>query len=271
MPVVWCRSELRFFGRGIKQIVARMQKNPKRAAQESSHEVLPVAAARPILMLLLPVAPLFLISFLPIAILTSCKSINTPDQQQAPPSNKIPDGLTPEEYFQYGLKYKAMGRIEMSRAAMKRVLEGAAGSVVGAGKNQSKNQSELQQKASLFLKHYLPKEPVSLEAEQRNIIAFNQARKGDTEAARQSFKSLIRDFPQFEWPYGNLSAVLLKDGMYDEAQQLLEQALKINPDYSNAWLYMAQIKKLKSDPEGAQECMRHVIKVDQVDQSRSVR
>lgn len=119
--------------------------------------------------------------------------------------------------------------------------------------------------ARRFLKTKIPRFPVPLFAEQKNIEGFNLMATGDVDAARATFEELIKDFPDFEWPYGNLAVLCLHDGKIPKAKELLEVALKINPDYVNGWLHMATAKGLELDLDGARRCVERALESDPTD------
>lgn len=170
------------------------------------------------------------------------------------PPRDVPEGLTASEYYELGIKYKSMGWTEQARDSM-------------SFANEVEPDSEIGKAAIRFLKTKLPRFPVPLLAEQRNIEGFNQMARGDCDGARETFKTLIRDFPDFEWPYGNLSVLYLQDKQTKEARDLLSRALEINPDYVNGWLHLAAAKGMDLDITGAKESVKRALEADPTDQN----
>lgn len=168
------------------------------------------------------------------------------------PPREVPEGLTASEYYALGIKYKSMGWTEQARDSLVMAQELEPG-------------SEIALTANRFLKTKLPRFPVPLLAEQRNIEGFNQMALGDCDGAKETFKELIKEFPDFEWPYGNLSVLYLQDNQTKEARDLLSRALEINPDYVNGWLHLAAAKGMDLDFEGAKECVRRALEADPTD------
>lgn len=168
------------------------------------------------------------------------------------PPREVPEGLTAAEYYKLGVQYKSMGWTEQARDALTLATE-----IDGEG--------DIARSARRFLRTKLPRFPVPLLAEQKNIEGFNQMATGNAEAAKQTFKELIRDFPDFEWPYGNLSVLFLQEGATDEARNLLVRALEINPDYVNGWLHMAAAKGMDMDFDGARDCVKRALDADPTD------
>lgn len=168
------------------------------------------------------------------------------------PPRDVPEGLTAAEYYKLGIQYKAMGWTEQARDAMTFAVE-------------TGDESDVAKSARRFLKTKLPRFPVPLLAEQRNIEGFNQMVTGEAGAARETFEELIHDFPDFEWPYGNLSLILLQEGRTDRAKELLHHALEINPHYVNGWLHLATAHSLELDFSSAKECVRKALDSDPAD------
>ena len=168
------------------------------------------------------------------------------------PPRDVPEGLTAPEYYRLAIEYKKMGWIEQARDASVLAIENGG-------------TTDVAKAARLFLKTKVPKFPVPLLAEQRYIEGFNQMALGDTGDARHTFEALIKDYPDFEWPYGQLSVLYLQEGRNEKAKELLKVALEINPDYVNGWLHMATANGLELDFEAAKECVARALVSDPTD------
>lgn len=168
------------------------------------------------------------------------------------PPREVPEGLSAQEYYKLGVQYKSMGWTEQARDALNFALE-------------DNSDAETTASAKRFLRTKIPRFPVPLLAEQKNIEGFNLMATGDVVAARSTFEELIAQFPDFEWPYGNLAVLCLHDGQIPKAKDLLEQALEINPDYVNGWLHMATAKGLELDLDGARKCVERALESDPTD------
>jgi tetratricopeptide (TPR) repeat protein len=168
------------------------------------------------------------------------------------PPRDVPEGLTATEYYNLGIEYKKMGWTEQARDAMTLAAENA-------------EDVQVADRARRFLKTKIPRFPVPLLAEQKNIKGFNLMAEGDAAAAKKMFEELIRDFPDFEWPYGNLSAIYLQEGKHGRAKELLRTALKVNPDYVTGWLRMAEAKGSEQDYQGALDCVKRALASDPSD------
>lgn len=123
-------------------------------------------------------------------------------------------------YFALGLQYKDSGWVERARAALQKAAkldpEGTAG-----------------HSAQVFLDIAIPKKFTSEEAIMGNIAAYNLMAASRNDAAVSKFREVIAQYPDFEWPYGNLASMYLDDGHFDEAEALVDKALAINPCYLN--------------------------------------
>lgn len=168
------------------------------------------------------------------------------------PPRDVPEGLSAEEYLRLGIKYKAMGWTEQARDALHFAI-------------QAGSDPEIVESAERFLRTKIPRFPVPLFAEQKNIEGFNLMSTGNVDQAQELFEELIRDFPDFEWPYGNLAVLYLHTQKIEEAKELLEKSLAINPHYVNGWLHMATAKSLEADFSGARECVERALQADPTD------
>lgn len=168
------------------------------------------------------------------------------------PPRDVPEGLTASEYYKLGVQYKSMGWTEQARDALTMAAEDGS-------------DPDVTESARRFLRTKIPRFPVPLLAEQKNIEGFNQMATGDALGARTTFEELIREFPDFEWPYGNLSVLYLQEGQTERAKDLLDKALAINPHYVNGWLHMATARGLELDFDGAKDCVRKALDSDPTD------
>jgi tetratricopeptide (TPR) repeat protein len=172
------------------------------------------------------------------------------DIKEAPkPPREVPSDLTGSEYRELGQKYKEMGWMEQARAALQFAID-------------LDPESDSGRKALRFLRSKIPHVPVPLVAEQNNILGFNQMFSGEIEGARQTFQALIREYPDFEWPYGNLGSLLIQTGDIDAARKMLDKAVAINPHYVNAWLHLARLHAINSDLDAAYQCLDRVAEID---------
>lgn len=161
----------------------------------------------------------------------------------------VPSGQSAAQYYQLGVKYKGAGWTEPARDSLKRAIklepQGADG-----------------KRAAIYLHAYLPRYAVPQEAVQMNISGFNQAARGHNEQARQTYESCIKQFPKFEWPYGNLAALYISQGKLDEAKQLLKKILDVNPQYVNGWIHLAEANIASQDFKCAAECLNIAAAID---------
>jgi tetratricopeptide (TPR) repeat protein len=162
---------------------------------------------------------------------------------------EVPEGLTPAQYYELGVSYRELGWTEQARDALTQAIEGDPEGDVGA-------------RARQFLQTKIPRHPVPLYAEQKNIEAFNLTARGYEAEAIETYELLIEEYPDFEWPYGNLGALFTKRGRPDLARKLLEKAVVINPYYVNGWVHLARARALLGDTEGARQCVKRILEVD---------
>lgn len=171
------------------------------------------------------------------------------EKVQTPPREVPTSGLSAQEYFDLGLRYKECGWTEQARDALKYSMERDPEGDVG-------------KRALGYLRSKIPRHPVPLLAEQSNIEGFNQMVSGDTAGAKKTFCELIRTHPDFEWPYGNLGSLYVREGNLELAEETLVKAVEINPYYVNAWLHLSRANMLSSKFDQARYCLKRVHDID---------
>lgn len=171
--------------------------------------------------------------------------------QAEPPPRELPEDLTAEEYWQLAVRYKQVGWTEQARDALTTAIELDGDGPVGI-------------KARSFLRSKIPRYPVPLMAEQLNIQGYNQMFVNENEAQRM-FENLVKDYPDFEWPYGNLGSLLIKRGRLETAQDLLVKAVQINPYYINGWLHLSRVYAIQENFSAAEDCLQRVTAIDASD------
>ncbi len=177
-----------------------------------------------------------------------------PTNPKSIPPEEVPEGLTADKYYELGTKYKDLGWIFQSKMALAKAIQLGAGTEVGT-------------KAQRFLDTKLPKHSVPAEATQRNVLGFNQMFSGDKGAAKKTFEDLIAEFPDFEWPYSNLSSIYIEEKNVEQAKSLINKALEINPSYLNAWLHLADACELEKDHDGAMQALERACALAPDDQA----
>ncbi|MFA7337847.1 MAG: tetratricopeptide repeat protein [Candidatus Obscuribacterales bacterium] len=171
--------------------------------------------------------------------------------QAEPPPRELPEDLTAEEYWQLAVRYKQVGWTEQARDALTTAIELDGDGPVGI-------------KCRSFLRSKIPRYPVPLMAEQLNIQGYNQMFVNESEAQRM-FENLVKDYPDFEWPYGNLGSLLIKRGRLEKAQELLVKAVQINPYYINGWLHLSRVYAIQENFSAAEDCLQRVTAIDASD------
>jgi len=168
-----------------------------------------------------------------------------------PPPRELPESLSAEEYWQLAVRYKQVGWTEQARDALTAAIEIDGDGPVGT-------------KARCFLRSKIPRYPVPLMAEQLNIQGYNQMFVNENESQKM-FERLVSEYPDFEWPYGNLGSLLIKKGQLEKAQDLLIKAVQINAFYINGWLHLSRVYAIQGDFRAAEDCLHRVTKIDESD------
>lgn len=152
------------------------------------------------------------------------------------------------EFYENGIQYKAYGWTERARQSLTTAAKLDPDGPIG-------------RKASIYLKSHIPAYPVVQEAEQQNIRAhYLSYRNG--EQSKAIWNDLIERYPNFEWPYANLGQELVREGRATEAIPLLEKALTINPQYTNALHHMFVAQSLSNNRTAAIEYLRRCAQSD---------
>lgn len=158
-------------------------------------------------------------------------------QSQGEPAQEIPDGLAPEDNFALGLELQAVGRLEDARVVMQRVVDNCSGTENAEGdrKNtgESESAAELKARAQEFIRTQLPRNPISVEAQQRCIDAL-KSMATDQKGSKQSLIDLTMEYPDFEWPFLFLGNLYMLDGSFRKAERLIRRVIKGNPDLIKA-------------------------------------
>jgi len=169
------------------------------------------------------------------------------------PGRDLPEGLSAQEYIEAAKQYKTLGWCEQARDALEKAMEIAREPAVVRGARQ-------------YLITRIPRQPVPHMAVQRNIQGHHQMVRGDLDAAKKTFEALALEYPDFEWPRGNLGLVYAQLGEIEKAEQTLSDVLDYNPDYLNAWLHLARLKAAKLEVREAQRYLDKALRLDPEDQ-----
>ena len=144
------------------------------------------------------------------------------------PPDVVPEGLTAEEYLELGNWYQASKKSEQARKCWNSVIE-------------LKPDSELSTSAKSKLDEHIPIKEIPQEAidDFQNALLQNFSDPG---ACKESLLELIEKHPDFEWPYRAMGELYIRNfGDLKEARAMLEKSLKLNPNYSSAYLTMAEL------------------------------
>lgn len=150
-------------------------------------------------------------------------------------------------YYRQAASYCEDGFVYEAREAIDKLME-------------LDSKGEAAKKATVLTKYYLPKaEDISKKALTLNRKGVdNSCCQNTFDEAIEYFNLAIEESPDFEWPYNNLAMVIYrKDKDYQEALKLLDDALKLNPDYIYAriglgTIYFAQARELFQEKKYAE-------------------
>lgn len=164
------------------------------------------------------------------------------------PTRDVPEGLSADEYLNIANQYKSMGWTEQARDALLMANE--------------VDPQDVGPKALRYLRTKIPRHPVPHHAVKKNIWGHSLFIRGELEEAKKIFQELIKDYPDFEWPYGNLGAVYIQQGKISNAKDILAKAIDINENYLNAWLHLARARAAVLEIREAQSCVDKALRLD---------
>lgn len=144
------------------------------------------------------------------------------------PVDFLPDGLGAAEYLKMGARYEQFGYAEQARMALKEAVKTAP-------------ESKEAKRAGLRLKTRIPLREVRDDATSLYVDALKLFYVQELDESKQTLKLLIRDYPDFEWPYIQLGRIVMMDGDIERARDLCGQALKLNGSLLKAHLLLATI------------------------------
>ena len=127
----------------------------------------------------------------------------------------VPKNLSPREYFELGVVYRLTGWIELAKECLTKAESLADGQAVAVH-------------AERLRRTELPRMTVPTEAIEGNIEGFNLM-QSEPEKAKRIFEKLMETYPDFEWPFTNLSKIYIKEGDFTKARGLAKYAHTVNP------------------------------------------
>ncbi len=168
-------------------------------------------------------------------------------ESELPPKD-VPLGLSSQEYYELGLKYKAIGWIGQSKDSLQKAIE-------------QDSFGNVSHKALTFMKTRLPLREVPQEAVRANIEGYNNM-LSNPKIAKQIWWRLTEEYPEFEWPFSNLASLLITEGDITQARRLLERAIELNPCYINALLHLANSYAVEMEYKKAIDCIDRIIDLE---------
>lgn len=144
------------------------------------------------------------------------------------PIDYLPEGLSAADYLKMGARYEQFGYAEQARSALKETIKLAP-------------QSNEAKRARLRLSTRIPGQEVTSDAGRRYVDALKSFVTQELDECKQTLELLIRDYPEFEWPYLQLGRLLMMEGEIERAKDLAGKVLKLNPYMLKAHLLLATI------------------------------
>lgn len=155
--------------------------------------------------------------------------------------DNVPEGKSAKEYYKLGVKYAAANWPEHARDALKRAIKLDPKGPFGHN-------------AFVYLQTHIPVVPVLPETLSEFRTGIHAIEIQNFDQAIQELSKCIQRHPGFEWPYLQLSRVYNDQGKLEFAKEYAQKALKINPKYAEAWIFLAQIHTKQKQIGLAKEC-----------------
>ena len=144
------------------------------------------------------------------------------------PVEYLPEGLDACQYLKMGARYEQFGYAEQARLALKEAIKAAP-------------QANEAKRAKLRLSTRIPAREVKDDATRRYVDALKLFVTQELDESKQTLELLIRDYPDFEWPYLQLGRILMLEGQIDRARDLAAKVLKLNQQMLKAHFLIATI------------------------------
>ncbi|MEZ4543017.1 MAG: hypothetical protein R3C24_03845 [Cyanobacteriota/Melainabacteria group bacterium] len=165
------------------------------------------------------------------------------------PSRDVPSGLKAGDYLVLGKRYLALFWPEQARDALEHVLE-----LVPSGPER--------EQAEKLLLTKVPLHPVPYLAVKRFINARRLASLGRGREAREAYRLLVEDYPEFEWALEQYAIQRIQDGEVEEALDLLDRILASNEGYVSAYLHKARAHAIKGEVFESQTALDRATRLD---------
>ncbi len=144
------------------------------------------------------------------------------------PIDYLPEGLSQIEYLKMGARYEQLGFAEQARAALEKTISQGSDTMQG-------------KRAKIRLRTRIPRDKVSDDATRRYVDALKLYITQEIVDAKAKLELLIREYPDFEWPYIQLGHILLTAGEVDRALDLAAKVVRQNPNMIKGWLMLSTI------------------------------
>ena len=154
------------------------------------------------------------------------------------PEKFVPEGLSADQYWILGIQMLDMGWPDTARQALQKVIS-------------LKPNGALAKKAKRTITTELPINDPPARALELNNKAWNLCHLGHSAEAQSLLEECIKDYPEFEWPYQNLSAIQAEQGLTNNAESTTRTLLEKNPKDIASWCNLASFQIQQGDNQAA--------------------
>lgn len=103
----------------------------------------------------------------------------------------------------------------------------------------------------------------------QQLVVFDSAvaalAAGQLDDAEKQLKSLAQNPAKYSGVQTNLGAIAIRRGNLSRAQDYLDEATKLNPRNTHAWLFAGELAMLKHDYDGANEAYQKALALDETE------
>lgn len=158
---------------------------------------------------------------------------------------EVPEGLLQKEYLMLGVQLSDDESFEKSKIALDKAIAAEPASEDG-------------KLAAVFEAVLLPTKVVPAAAK-LNQQALVLSVDGKLDDAGREWRRCVALYPDFEAPQVHLAALAIQRKGYGEADSILKNVLKKNPNYVKAWLILTQVQSAQKDYDGSKKSLERVL------------
>ncbi len=168
-----------------------------------------------------------------------------------------PDNCSAQQYFDLSVTCKNKGLVNPAINYMEKAIETAT-------------DPDLKERAKKYRLCRLPKNQIPLNINAKHLHANHMESMDYIDKAEKYYREVIKEKPDFEYPYFCLSRVLRRQGKIDKARQLVDQVIKLNPNYFGGWMELGACELDAKHKSGAIDAFTKALSLDPNEESAKI-